>query len=273
METLKDLLKNQTTLLELSSKVCDQHGDKVINLIQFEGEEVCPICEREKNNQLLSQQQTAKIREAHASKAHKAFSKLSILTDTGLYNASFKSYEAKEPEEVTNKDKAVTAYRRYKEGEIFNTWFTGLPAVGKSHLAMSILRNLNETGNKDKCCLFVSVDEMLRKIRGTFDNKESIYTENYFVDLLSSADFLVLDDLGAETGATGSKKMATDFTLRVLYAIANARQNKPTIITSNLSKGELVKMYDAKLVSRLMKDTYLIRFDETSDKRIKNIEF
>lgn len=257
----------------MSSSVCDQHEGKTVHLIQYDGEEVCPLCERERNNQKLSQQETERIRQSHASKAYQAFAKLSILTDTGLYNASFRNYEANEPEEIVNKERATVAFKRYKEGEIFNTWFTGLPAVGKSHLAMSILRNLNESGERDKMCLFISVDEMLRKIRGSFDNRESIYTENYFVDLLSSADFLVLDDLGAETGATGTQKTASDFTMRVLYAIANARQNRPTIVTSNLSKSELVKMYDAKLVSRLMKDTYLIKFEETSDKRIKNIEF
>ncbi|WP_181313542.1 ATP-binding protein [Planomicrobium soli] len=244
-----------------------------MKLIKYEEEEICPLCERERNTELLSQQQSEKIRQAHASKAYLAFSKQSILTDENLYSASFGNYEAKQHEEIANNEKAVKAYQRYKGGEVFNTWLTGMPGVGKSPLAMSILRNLNETGEKDKCCLFISVDEMLRKIRGTFDNRESIYTENYFVDLLSVADHLVLDDLGAETGATGTGKQASDFTLRVLYAIANARQNKPTIITSNLSKGELVKMYDAKLVSRLMKDTYLIKFEETSDKRIKNIEF
>lgn len=273
MEAINQLIKNQMTSLELSSDTCDQHGSKTVYMVQFEGEAVCPICERERNNAILSQQETDKIRQAHASKAYQGFAKLSILTDVNLYDASFSNYEVTEPEETANKERAIAAFKRYRDGEIFNTWFTGLPAVGKSHLAMSILRNLNEYGEKDKLCLFVSVDEMLRKIRGSFDNRESMYTESYFVDLLSSADFLVLDDLGAETGGTGTHKTATDFTLRVLYAIANARQSKATIVTSNLSKPELVKMYDAKLVSRLMKDTYLIRFAETSDKRIKNIEF
>lgn len=273
METLKDLLKNQTTPLALSSKQCDQHEGKTVQFIYYDTEEVCPLCERERNNEMLSKQESERIRKSLSSKTYQAFAKLSILTDTGLYKASFSSYEAKEPEEVANKERATAAYKRYKSNEVFNTWFTGLPAVGKSHLAMSILRNLNEAGDKDKMCLFISVDEMLRKIRGSFDNKESIYTENYFVELLSNADFLVLDDLGAETGATGTVKTASDFTMRVLYAIANARQNKATIVTSNLSKSELVTMYDAKLVSRLMKDTYLIKFAETSDKRIKNIEF
>lgn len=273
MQAINQVLKSQMTPLDFTGNQCDLHDGKLVNMITFKGEEFCPICEREKNSEDLSKQETAKIRHAHANKAYLSFSKRSILTDKDLYQASFGNYNATQPEEVANKEKAVVSYQRYKAGEVFNTWLTGMPGVGKSHLAMSILRNLNEAGDKDKCCLFVSVDEMLRKIRGTFDNKESIYTENYFVDLLSAADFLVLDDLGAETGSTDSKKTASDFTLRVLYAIANARQNKATIITSNLSKNELVKMYDAKLVSRLMKDTYLIRFDETSDKRIKNIEF
>lgn len=273
MKPLNSLLQEQTTLLDLTGKQCDKHGDKLINTIRIDGEEVCPICERDRNEQILSQQQTELIRTSHMRKGYETFSKKSILTDTALYKASFGTFEANEPEEIRNKERALKAFEQYKKGEVFNTWLTGLPATGKSHLAMSILRNLNESGQKDKTCVFVSVDEMLRHIRSSFSNKESTMTESYFVEMLSNADYIVLDDLGAETGGTGSSKQATDFTLRVLYGIANARQNKSTIITSNLSKSELTHMYDAKLVSRLMKDTYLIGFKETSDKRIKNIEF
>lgn len=274
MEALRKIADRfQTTVPASTGNQCEKHLPKVVNLISVDGEEVCPLCERDQREAALSKEQSEKIRQAHAAKNYNAFLERSILTDRDLYSAGFKNYETSEPEEVENRDKAIQVYKRLAAGEVFNTWLTGMPGVGKSHLAMSILRSLNETGDQRNMSLFVSVDEMLRKIRGSFDNRESLYTENYFVDLLSAADYLVLDDLGAETGGTNSKKIATDFTLRVLYAIANARQNKPTIITSNLSKNELTAMYDAKLVSRLMKDTYLIRFQQTSDKRIKNIEF
>ncbi|UAW07756.1 ATP-binding protein [Psychrobacillus phage PVJ1] len=259
----------------LTSEVCDQHEDlkKVIYLLMIDGEKKCPLCERERLNAEITKSETAKAIESINNRNYLVFDRFSILKDVGLLNVSFGTYEAVEVEEIANKERATEAFKRYRADETFNTWLTGTPGVGKSHLAMSILRNLNESGQKDKCCLYVSVDEMLLLIRDSFSNKESIYTEHYFITMLSKVDYLVLDDLGAETGGTGTTKKATDFTLRVLYSIANARQNKSTIITTNLSRVALEAMYDRKLVSRLMKDTYLINFKNTSDKRIKNIEF
>lgn len=277
MKGLESLLNIQTGItMELTSEVCDNHplrGDKPIHLMVIDGEKVCPVCEGEKRTEELAKKQENLLKVADRKTSYNVFQKKSVLTDIGLLETSFKNYEAVESEEIANKDKAVEVFRRYKGGEVFNTWFVGKPGVGKSHLSMSILRNLNEWGNQDQSCLFVSVDEMLLRIRNSFNDKESKYTEFYFVDLLSQVDYLVLDDLGAETGGTGTAKRATDFTMRVLYAIANGRQNKPSIITSNLSLVDLESMYDAKLVSRLMRDTCLIRFQNTVDKRIRNINF
>lgn len=262
--------------MDLTSSICDQHPKRIkkpIYKIMLDGQEVCPICESERKSKELGELEDKKIELAFGNQKYNTFKNRSILTDTGLLDASFSNYEADEVEVATNKQRAADAFSNYKKGQTFNTWLTGVPGVGKSHLAMSILRNLNEFGERNKRCLFVSVDEMLMRIRNSFSDKESRYTEHYFVDLLSGVDYLVLDDLGAETGGTGTDKKATDFTLRVLYAIANGRQNKSTIVTTNLSRVALEKMYDPKLVSRLMKDTYLIKFVETSDKRIRNIEF
>ncbi|ARK26360.1 hypothetical protein SporoP37_15740 [Sporosarcina sp. P37] len=239
----------------------------------IDGEKVCPACECQKETEALEKKESDRLNAADQNQKHSMFKRDSILTDIGLLEASFKTYIAEQPEETANKEKAAEAFRRYKQEQVFNTWLVGNPGVGKSHLAMSILRNCNEMGTRDKSCLFVSVDEMLLRIRSSFSDKESKYTEFYFIDLLTKADFLVLDDLGAETGGTGTEKKATDFTMRVLYGIANGRQNKPTIITSNLSLIALEKMYDPKLVSRLMRNTFLIRFRETTDKRIRNITF
>jgi len=262
--------------MDSTSKICENHPlrvEKPIFKVMFEGNEICPVCESNRRTVELSNLEDMKIKGVMNKVDYGTFRNKSIITDIGLLEASFGNYEASEPETTKNKNRALEAFSKYKEGEVFNIWFTGSPGVGKSHLAMSILRNLNEFGEKDKQCLFISVDEMLLKIRNSFDNKESKFTEFYFANLLSKVDYLVLDDLGAETGGTGTTKKATDFTLRVLYSIANARQNKSTMITTNLSRTALEAMYDRKLVSRLMKDTYLIDFKDTSDKRIKNIQF
>ncbi|MDF2606968.1 MAG: Pony 38 [Bacillales bacterium] len=91
--------------------------------------------------------------------------------------------------------------------------------------------------------------------------------------MLSDCDFLVLDDLGAETGAIDTGKAATDFVQRVFYAIMNARQGKVTIITTNLSSEKLFSIYDKKLVSRLLRNPQFIIFKETLDKRISILPF
>ena len=114
---------------------------------------------------------------------------------------------------------------------------------------------------------------MLRTIKDSFSNRESRYTERYFVDLLSKVDFLALDDIGAETGAIDTDKTATDFVQRVLYAITSTRQDKATIVTTNLNSEVLFKMYDKKLVSRLLRNPKYVLFKETKDKRLSNIPF
>lgn len=281
MEPIGKTIQEMNLPMELTSDFCLKHevqsnGEvfiKKIQLVKFEGETFCPVCEREQSDLALQLEIQKRVARAHSRKKYNVFEKQSILTDVNLLNASFTNYETSEEEEVSNKNRALTAFNEYRDGKTFNTWLTGSPGVGKSHLAMSILRNLNESGEQNRSCLFVSVDEMLMRIRNSFNDKESIYTENYFVDLLTDVDFLVLDDLGAETGGTGTTKKATDFTLRVLYAIANGRQNKSTLITTNLGRQNLIGMYDSKLISRLMKNTYLIKFEATTDKRIQNIDF
>lgn len=278
MQAIADVMSRiSNTRMVLTSEICNKHEIQVngevyikeIEKISFQGEVFCPICERDIATQELSKRESSKIRHAMNKRSYNVFRNQSVLTDEDLLNASFTTYEADKLEEVQNKESATKAFASYKDGDTFTTWFAGDPGVGKSHLAMSILRNLNEAGEKNKSCLFVSIDEMFLRIRNSFDDRESRYTEHYFADLLASVDYLVLDDLGTETGGSGTKKTASDFVMRVLYAITNGRQNKSTIVTTNLTRQELERMYDRKLVSRLMKNIHVIKFSDTTDKRIK----
>lgn len=231
------------------------------------------MCENEKETAALEREESERFRKIIASKKYRALSEKSIVQDKTLLRASFDTYIAKTEEEVTNKQKAIACVERYIQGQAFNLWFNGSPGVGKSHLAMSMLHGLNERAHKDKSCLFIDLDEMLRRIRASFEDKSSKYTEQYFISLLCDVDYLVLDDLGAETGNIDTNKIASDFTSRVLRAVVNARQDKSTIITTNLSSEQLLKMYDPKLISRMMRHLETVIFKDTVDKRIKNIGF
>ena len=93
----------------------------------------------------------------------------------------------------------------------FNTLFTGVPGVGKSHLAMAMLQAVNQHSKEMVSCLFISMNDMFRLIKASFGNRESKYTELNMTDLLSKVDLLVLDDLGSESSCKRSGIITTRF--------------------------------------------------------------
>jgi DNA replication protein DnaC len=255
------------------SDYCDLHpyrrnGQDIPNPVQkmiINGQVVCPRCENEKNTQQLEDHYQELWEHLKATEKSRVLLKKSIVEDETLLEARFDTYLAVEKEETENKALMLQYLEQLKNGEVFNLILQGNQGAGKSHLAYSLLHELNTL--PDKSCLFVSLDAMIRKIRDSFKNENSKYTEQYFNDLLSEVDFLVLDDLGAETGSMDTVKAATDFVQRVLYGITNTRQNKVTILTTNLSGEILNSMYDKKLVSRLFKNPRYVFFRVTEDKR------
>ncbi|WP_341320851.1 ATP-binding protein [Solibacillus sp. FSL H8-0523] len=243
-----------------------------VQMIVMDGQTTCPRCELDKQDAIFARQVNKELYEQQASKKLNTLAKCSILQDETIKLARFDNYkEALGPEEATNKAKAWEYVKRFIAGEQFNLWIQSeITGVGKSHLAMSILKALNSL---ERSCLYLDIDEMLRKIRGSFDNKDSKYTEQYFIDLATEVDFLVLDDLGAETGDIDTKKRASDYTSKILRAIANGRQHKSTIVTTNLKSTQLNGIYDRKVISRLMANIEIIKFTQATDKRIANLNF
>lgn len=265
--------------MEYHSSYCQLHtyvraGELHVKPIQnmvINGKILCPRCETEKNQAKLQDELTAYYTQSKQNETYNILFSKSVLEDNTLKDARFSTYKIEEPEETENKKQVLECLERFKQGEPFNLILQGKQGTGKSHLGYSLLYELNES--RDKSCLFISVDAMLRKIKASFSNKESKYTEEYFNHLLSSVDFLVLDDLGAETGAIDTAKTATDFVQRVLYGMTNVRQDKATIITTNLDSKTLYTMYDKKLISRLFKRPKYVIFKDTKDKRTSVIPF
>lgn len=260
------------------SDVCEKHtyiqnGQEIVKPIQMmviKGEVLCPRCEAEKTEQQLQEKMQSEFDLSMQQQKYNTLYNKSILQDKTLLDATLENFKAEQSEERENKQTVIESVNRFKNGQVFNVVLQGNQGAGKSHLAYATLQELN---GQDTSCLFVNVESMLRLIKDTFSNKQSKYTENYFVELMSEVDYLVLDDIGAETGAIGTDKTATDFVQRVLYAITTTRQDKSTIITTNLSSETLFKMYDKKLVSRMFRNPKFIVFKETKDKRMNNIPF
>jgi len=99
----------------------------------------------------------------------------------------------------------------------------GSCGVGKTHLAVSILRGLVEKGAQ---CLFYEVGTLLREIQGSYD-PASDSRETKILAKVCGAEVLVLDDLGA----TRPTEWVRDTIMQVIGTRYN--DQKLTILTTN----------------------------------------
>jgi DNA replication protein DnaC len=128
--------------------------------------------------------------------------------------------------------------------------YIGPCGVGKTHLAVAVLRELVE--KKNVPCAFFDFRELIRDIQSTF-TPESNVTESDVLSPVFETEILVLDELGA--------KRTTAWVEETVFYIINQRYNqkKLTIFTSNYldtddeedRRDEIYKKKDDSLVSRI----------------------
>jgi DNA replication protein DnaC len=99
----------------------------------------------------------------------------------------------------------------------------GSVGVGKTHLAVSILKGLTERGFN---CLFYEFGSLLKEIQDSY-NPQTLTSELSVLSPVLTADILVLDELGASK--------PTDWVRDTMAHVINTRYNdrKVTIFTTN----------------------------------------
>ncbi|SQG84106.1 putative phage replication protein [Streptococcus uberis] len=169
-----------------------------------------------------------------------------------LKGASFNNFLVESDEEKRLLDFSKQQANKYLEGMTGNTLITGPTGVGKSHLSISIARAINDgykAKNEPKSVLFVTFDDIVSKIQNGWNyGKQASLTEEDAVRLLTKADYLFLDDLGAKNAEIKPK---SDWEQNFLFKILNAREN--TIINTNLDSSQLRRVYNERNTSRILK--------------------
>ena len=136
-------------------------------------------------------------------------------------------------------------------------YLTGIVGSGKTMYAAQLLMTSFTFKAAYKPRLFISVPELLQRLRESFDSKTKMTSE--VIDAYSKAELLVMDDLGVEK--------TTDWVFQTLYLVINRRYENflPTIFTSNLTLNELaVQLGDEKIPSRINIMCDVRIFDEKS---------
>ncbi|WP_088867756.1 ATP-binding protein [Bacillus cereus] len=287
---MKKLAESLESKVNYHSDQCMNHsyvigGQTIIKPVQmiiYQGKPVCPRCVVEQNNKVLEEQANAHYKKISRLQKFNMLEKASVITNKKIPLSRLSDYRTVCNETISHKKAVEETLEDLKKGEIRKVVFTGNQGTAKSFLSYSMLHELNqyfwdisqeeENYHLMKSCLYVELEAITRMIMDSFDDKSSKYTLQYFVQLIGQADFVVLDDLGAESGSTDSNRQASDFIQRLLYAVSNARQGMSTFTTTNFTGKQLFNKYDTKTVSRLLGDSRVLKFT-TADQRLTNLAF
>ncbi|WP_225419184.1 ATP-binding protein [Lacticaseibacillus songhuajiangensis] len=255
-------------------ETCDKHPTE--HLVAMPGQQpFCQLCAIEaKQAADLDFQRQFFERKKHRL-TYEVLDRDSIFDDDDDRQRDFTNYEAKDGSEAAkNKQLARHIAGKYLHADYkANTILTGNAGTGKTHLAVSMLRAVNDHINPSVSCLFVSVTSMMELIKDVFGYRagDYKYTAEYFTRLLGDANLLVIDDLGSESTYRAAAAEATDFVQKTLFGILNRRHGR-TIITTNLTMSEMKRIYNTKILSRMLRgvraEGNVIKFtDATEDKR------
>ena len=134
--------------------------------------------------------------------------------------------------------------------------FTGSPGLGKTFLSACIARTVADNG-------YSVVYDTAGKLFSDFETAKFGSDRNDLTQKYLQCDLLIIDDLGTE--------MTTQFTLSVLYQVINTRlmEEKPVIISTNLSTAAIKQRYPGPIASRLLGVYHLCPFLGTDIRAIK----
>ena len=160
-------------------------------------------------------------------------------------NFSHLSYEYYSGEDLKAFERAVNTCKSFIAGfdkEYANLFFYGTVGCGKSFLSSCVAKELIETGHSVIYFSSIGLFDFLSRYSFDYKNKENLY--NTFEDLYN-CDLVIIDDLGTE--------VTNNFVTSELFSCLNERhiRKKSTIISTNLSLGELRDRYSDRIFSRI----------------------
>lgn len=131
----------------------------------------------------------------------------------------------------------------FSPAECESLMLVGNAGLGKTHAALAVAGLVLEKGYD---VIYVSSPDFFAKIETLHFGPDPAGEEETLLRTASSADLLILDDLGTEFNSA--------FLITTLYSLLNNRLGArlPTIVTTNITDGALLeKLYTEKISSRL----------------------
>lgn len=158
--------------------------------------------------------------------------------------------------EIGNKAWMIT--KEAEDNKPFNVALLGSPGTGKTSLALAMAQKLNEDCGRS--WMFVSTTELKALVESQYDAYDVKQRIANIKRAMTEVNVLILDDFGTEGGLVSrimepGYKGAHASLQQLMYEVANARfgkSDKMTIVTTNNTNQELERIYDPKIISRLV---------------------
>lgn len=184
----------------VSDDICPKCFDTGLEIVAGKGARPCSCRKRDQHDENISRAQLPKRYDG----------------------CHFHNYKAQTPSQAAALKFAMNFAMEYPAVDR-GLLFMGTVGVGKTHLAVSILKGLTERGFE---CLFYEFGTLLKEIQDSY-NPKTFTSELSVLGPVLKADVLVLDELGASK--------PTDWVRDTLAHIINTRYNekKTTIFTTN----------------------------------------
>lgn len=267
-------------LLYITGDKCPHCGEDIYAWRQKnnDGSERCqPACMKCGYRMLKKKEEAAAKKMSSDSARGKVINLLkfgSLLTDKPLLEKRISGYKTVDDETKRAVERAKLIVNKVLLNDPIHGIFLGSPGVGKSHLSMGICWELIEKSGYRKKALYVSYPYLLDQLKFAMNDEQArkAITGELMADI-QKADFVVIDDIGAELGIFTDKTMSTQYNNDTLTKITDARQNKAVIYTTNLTVTQLKQAYGDRVVSRMANNSngYGFTFRTTKDKRITGI--
>ena len=136
--------------------------------------------------------------------------------------------------------------------------FSGDVGTGKTFELVSLVKNIFvETGELPELTPSAEMGVSLRKAVNSGSYHDALFG-------LANVPVFCLDDLGSE--------ITTEFFKEALFVIVNWRYARrlPIILTTNLSKGEIIERYGQPLLSRLIEAVEIVRLEGRDRRKERN---
>jgi DNA replication protein DnaC len=236
---------------------CPTHGEYVSTGFRVNvgaGREIwsrCPACE----SALKAQEEAERLAEQRARQQREHERMLGFAQIPSRFvGRSFENFRVDGPPQLH----ALTVCRDFAEQFDENAKrgkgliLSGMPGTGKSHLAAAILQALIHRNVQYLTCM-----DMIRRVRDTW-RKTSDQSEVEVLDLLSSLDLLVIDEIGVQYGTDGEQTIIFDVLDR------RYRDMRPTVLLTNQDKAGLKTFIGERSFDRLTETCRWVPFDWAS---------